>query len=285
MQIEKAAGALGAFVSGICLGDTLTAQALHDIRKALLEHEVLFFRDQTLSALEFSSLARKFGDIEDHPAYTTVPDAPDVQILESTPQQPTKIEKWHSDMTFRAIPPGLTFLHAQVVPAFGGDTLWASASAAYKALSAPFKTLLTGLTAQHDFRHGFRESLAEPGGEERLGDMIAANPVVTHPVVRVHPESGRRALFVNDLFTVCINAMSERESRALLALLCRQAVAEEFTVRLRWQPGTLAIWDNRVTQHKPINDYFPQHRLMYRLTLAGETVQGEPLHTEYGGSA
>lgn len=271
MQVRRAAGALGAFVSGVSLADAACSDSLFaDIRGALLDHEVLFFRDQHIAPREFQAFARRFGTIEPHPAYETVPDAPDVQILESTPERPSKIEAWHSDMTFRPVPPALTLLHGRILPPFGGDTLWASASAAFDGLSAPLRALLEGLSAVHDFRHGFRESLAEPGGAERLAPAIAANPPVTHPLVRTHPHSGRKAIYVNGLFTTHIDGLLRTESEALLSFLYRHVVTEEFTVRLTWEPGTVAIWDNRTTQHKPVNDYFPRPRTMHRVTIAGE---------------
>lgn len=132
------------------------------------------------------------------------------------------------------------------------------------------RTLLDGLRGVHDFAHGFRESLEAPGGYERLHDAVAANPPVTHPAVRSHPASGKRSLYVNRLFTTRLEGLSRRESDALLSFLCEEITTDEYTVRLRWRPGTIAIWDNRTTQHKPVNDYFPQHRKMYRLTVAGE---------------
>ena len=131
------------------------------------------------------------------------------------------------------------------------------------------KELLLPLTAVHDFRHGFRESLAEPGGPERLAAAIEANPPVEHPVIRTHPETGRKAIYVNALFTTHIVGLTDLESRSLLAFLYRHIVSEEFTVRLSWTPGTVAIWDNRATQHKPVNDFFPQHRKLHRVTIEG----------------
>ncbi len=241
-----------------------------EVHGALIEHEVLFFRDQVLQPLEYQAFARRFGQIERHPAYPTVPGAPDVQVLESTAEVPTKIEAWHSDMTFRPTPPAVTLLHGQIIPAYGGDTLWTSATAAYAALSATLRRLLDGLDAVHDFRRGFRESLAEPGGAERLTGAIAENPPVTHPLIRTHPESGRRAIFVNRLFTTRIEGLTPSESDAMLEFLYRHLVIEEHTVRLSWQPNTVAIWDNRSTQHKPVNDFFPQHRKMHRVTIAGD---------------
>jgi taurine dioxygenase len=271
VRVKKAAGALGAFVEDLALTDSAEVDSqFADFHQALLEHEVLFLRDQQIDPVTFQALARRLGQVEAHPAYPTVDGAPDVQILESTAAVPSKIEAWHTDMTFRAAPPAITLLHGQIIPAYGGDTLWASTSAAYAALSEPMKAFLEGLEAVHDFRHGFAESLAEPGGEERLRPAIAANPPVTHPLVTVHPESGKKAIYVNALFTTHIVGLSRDESRALLEFLYAHVVTDEFTVRLNWQPATIALWDNRVTQHKPVNDFFPQHRRMHRVTIAGE---------------
>ena len=236
----------------------------------LVQQEVLFFRDQEKTPAVFAALAKAFGDVLGHPAYATVNDAPDVQILESTPENPSKIEVWHSDMTFMQCPPSFTLLQGQIIPEAGGDTLWASATAAYDALSPEMRAFLTPLKAVNDFRHGFRQSLAEPGGAERLAPAIAENPPVEHPLVRTHPESGRKAIYANALFTTKIVGLPSKESDALLAFLYQHVVAVEHTVRLSWQPGTVAIWDNRSTQHKPVNDFFPQHRLMHRVTLTGD---------------
>ena len=269
--VHKAAGALGAYVSGVNLADIVSSDNLFGTVRALaVEHEVLFFREQNVSAPVFQAFAEVFGEVLEHPAYTTVADAPKVQILESTAQAPSKIEVWHSDMTFSATPPSFTVLHGQVIPEYGGDTLWASATRAYDALSAPLQGLLDGLTAVHDFRHGFQESLAEPGGAERLADAIAANPPVEHPLVRTHPETGKKSIYVNALFTTRIKELTAHESARLLEFLYQHVVTEEFTVRLTWQPGTVAIWDNRSTQHKPVNDFFPQHRRLHRVTIKGD---------------
>jgi taurine dioxygenase len=271
MQVRRAAGSLGAYVEGVSLEEAGRSEALFaEVHGALLEHQVLFFRDQRMTPVEYQRFARRFGPIEGHPAYSVVPDAPDVQILESTPENPSKIELWHTDMTFRPEPPSITLLHGQVIPPFGGDTLWASATAAYAALSEPVRRMLDGLYAVHDFRHGFQESLAEPGGAERLAPAIAANPPVRHPVVRTHPETGRKAVYVNRLFTTRIEGLSRGESDAILEMLYRHVVQDEFTVRLSWQPQTVAIWDNRATQHKPVNDFLSMHRKMHRVTIAGD---------------
>ena len=270
MEIRQAARALGAFAALDLRQALLSDEPWHALEQALLEHHVLFLPDQRLSARQFQEFGERLGTLEAHPAYPTVPDAPGVQVLESTAEEPSRIEAWHSDMTFRETPPAVTLLYAQVVPPVGGDTLWASAHAAYEGLSEALRALVDGLDAVHDFAHGFRESLEAPGGYERLRVAVADNPPVTHPVVRTHPASGRKSLYVNPLFTTRLEALSRRESDALLAFLCREVTTDEYTVRLSWRPGTVALWDNRTTQHKPLNDYFPQHRKMYRLTVAGE---------------
>jgi taurine dioxygenase len=143
-------------------------------------------------------------------------------------------------------------------------------TAAYKGLSAPMQDFLQGLTAVHDFAHGFKESLAEPGGRERLAGAVAANPPVRHPVIRTHPETGRKVIFVNSLFTTHIEGLARAESDALLQFLFRHVTTPEFTCRFQWRPHSIAIWDNRSTQHKPINDYFPAHRKLLRITIDGD---------------
>jgi len=271
MQVRKAAGALGAYISNVDLKDIVTSNNLFaKVRDLVIEHEVVFFRDQNVEPQVFQAFARSFGAVLDHPAYQTVQGADDVQILESTPENLSKIEAWHSDMTFTLEPPNYTLLHGQIIPEYGGDTLWASATTAYKTLSPPMQNFFAGLTAEHDFRHGFKESLAEPGGPERLASAIAANPPVEHPLVCTHPDTGKKALYVNSLFTTRIKELTKLEGDRLLQFLYSHIVSEEHTVRLSWEPQTIAIWDNRSTQHKPVNDFFPQHRKMHRVTICGD---------------
>ncbi len=271
LSVTRAGGALGAFVENVNLTDVVVDPTmLQQIRQLAVDYEVLFFRNQQVKPAVFQTFAMAFGEVLDHMAYSTIEGAPHVQVLESTPEKPSKIEMWHSDMTFSATPPSFTILHGKTIPEFGGDTLWASATAAYASLSPQLQELLQGLTAVHDFRHGFQESLAEPGGSERLAPAIAENPPVEHPVVRTHPESGQRALYVNGLFTTRIKELSPHESSSLLTFLYQHITTEEHTVRLNWQPDTVAIWDNRSTQHKPVNDYFPQPRCLHRVTIKGD---------------
>jgi taurine dioxygenase len=269
LELAPLTPAIGAEVHGLDPTVPLDAATINAFEAALAAHGVLFFRGLAMSAAQQRDFAAGFGPLQSHPAYGTVDGVPEVTILESTPEKPTKIELWHTDMTFRPAPPKLTMLHAPVVPAAGGDTQWSSMTAAFDALSDRLQSLLSSLEAVHDFSWGFRESLAEPGGRERLADAVAANPPVKHPVVVTHPVSGRRGLYVNRLFTTRIDGMKARESRALLDFLFDHVAEPEFVCRFRWAPGDFAVWDNRCTQHKPVNDYFPALRRMHRVTVEG----------------
>ena len=264
------AGALGAEIQGVDLAQPLTPALTKDIRRLLVQYGVIFFREQSISPAQQRALALTLGPLQTHPAYDTVDGYPEITVLESTPEKPTKIEAWHTDMTFRAHPPMATVLHSMIVPPKGGDTLWASTAAAYRGLSQPMQNMLDPLTAVHDFSWGFKESLAEPGGRERLRDAVAANPPVRHPVIRTHPESGEKVIYVNSLFTTSIEGLPRAESTAILQFLYSHIATDEYTCRFTWRPHSLAIWDNRSTQHKPVNDYFPAHRQLHRITVDGD---------------
>ena len=264
------AGALGAEIEGINLTQSLCQDDYKQIRKLLIEHEVIFFRNQDISPAQQKDLAHSFGPLQTHPAYETVEGFPEITILESTAHKPTKIEAWHSDMTFRLHPPIASVLCSKIIPERGGDTLWASATAAYEHLSEKMKGFLDGLYAVHDFRHGFKESLEEEGGAERLAQTVKDNPPVEHSVIQIHPESGKKVIFVNSLFTTHIVGLKRAESRAILDFLFEHIKTPEFTCRFHWEPNCIALWDNRSTQHKPINDYFPAHRKLHRITIYGD---------------
>ena len=270
LDIKPVAGALGAEISGLDLSLDLSEADTLRIRKLLNTYEVIFFRDQDISPARQKALALAFGPLQTHPAYGTVEGFPEITILESKPDAPTKIEAWHSDMTFREHPPMATVLKSVIIPAKGGDTLWASMTVAYEALSFHMQTFLEGLIAVHSFAHGFKESLAEHDGAGRLMDAVDANPPVRHPVIRTHPETGKKVIFVNSLFTTHIEGMRPAESAAILEFLHQHIHTAEFTCRFHWQPNSIAIWDNRSTQHKPVNDYFPSHRRMERITVDGD---------------
>ena len=270
MNVKRVAGAIGAELQAINLADGIDGELAATLRALLNEHEVLFLRDQAISAADQKALAEVFGPLQTHPAYSTVEGFPEVMILESTRDNPSKIEVWHSDMTFRQHPPSVTVLRGITIPEVGGDTLFASMTAAYDGLSPGMQSYLEGLTAVHDFSHGFRESLAEPGGRERLADAVAANPPVRHPVVQTHPETGKKVLFVNALFTTHIDGLPPLESAEVLQFLWRHASLPEFTCRFSWAPDSLVLWDNRSTQHKPVNDFFPATRRLHRVVSEGD---------------
>jgi taurine dioxygenase len=269
-NIKPIAGALGAEIGGIDLTDNISPEEFAEIRRLLVEYGVIFFRDQNVSHAQQKNIAEYFGPLQTHPAYETIIGFPEITVLESTPEKPTKIECWHSDMTFRQHPPLGTVLRSKIIPPKGGDTMWACMATAYNGLSQPMQNMLEGLTAIHDFRHGFKESLAEAGGLERLAKAVAENPPAEHPVIRVHPESGKKVIFVNSLFTTHIVGMPKNESAAVLQFLYQHITTAEYTCRFNWQPNCIAIWDNRSTQHKPINDYFPAHRMLERITIDGD---------------
>lgn len=264
------AGALGAELHGVDLSEDVSSEVYQEIRRLLVKHQVIFFRDQDISPAQHKALAESFGPLQTHPAYDTIEGFPEITILESTAENPSKIEAWHTDMTFRKHPPLGTVLRSRICPPRGGDTLWASMTAAYDGLSQPMQEMLSTLTAEHDFSHGFRESLAEPGGKERLAQAVADNPPVQHAVIRIHPESDKKVIFVNSLFTTRILGITKKESEALLGFLFEHVTTPEYGCRFQWRPNSIALWDNRSTQHKPINDYFPAHRRLERITIDGD---------------
>jgi len=267
--VEPVAGALGAEIHNVDLSRPLSDLHFNQIHDALLENQVLFFRDQEITPAQHKAFALRFGGLQSHPAYPTPEGHPEVTILEHDSSKPSKIGEWHTDMTFRPKPPLGSILYSKIVPERGGDTLWASMSAAYDGLSDKMQRFLSSLEAVHDFSYGFRHSLAEPGGRERLGDAVKANPPQIHPVIRTHPVSGKKGIFVNQLFTTHIVGMNELESRSLLNFLFEYSIQDQFTCRFRWSKNAIAFWDNRITQHKPVNDHGLAHRLMHRVTVDG----------------
>ncbi len=264
--VEPIAGALGAEVSGVDLRKPLEAGAVAEIRRAWLEHQVLFFRDQPLTVDEHKAFARRFGELHIHPVLQQMADQghPEIVVLESDARRPYVADAWHSDVTFEREPPLGSILRAVEVPAAGGDTMWASMTAAYDALSEPMKRALDGLHAVHSGA-GFRRSASA-----KQLESLVQNETTTHPVVRTHPETGRKAIFVNSIFTKSIEGMRARESAALLDFLFEHVTSPEFTCRFRWRQDSIAMWDNRCTQHRVVADNLPAHRRMERVTLKGD---------------
>lgn len=272
LRITPLSPALGARIEGIDLSAPLDAGQRQAIEQALLDHQVLFFRDQPLTPAQQARFAAQFGDLHVHPIYPNVEGQPEVLVLDTALNDVRDNAIWHTDVTFLETPALGAVLAAKQVPPVGGDTLWASSNAAYEALSAPFKALLDGLTATHDLTRSFpRERFgATPEALVRYEAAQRDNPPRSHPVVRTHPVSGRKGLFVNDGFTTRINELEPAESDALLRFLFAHATRPEFTLRWRWQANDVAFWDNRITQHYAVDDYRPQRRVMHRATILGD---------------
>ena len=272
LQISPLTPALGAEISGVDLSQELTGAQRDAIEQALLDYQVLFFRNQPLTPRQHADFAARFGELHIHPIYPNVPEQPEVLILDTAETDVRDNAVWHTDVTFLPTPALGAVLSARQLPEYGGDTLWASGIAAYEALSKPLQTLLQGLTATHDFTRSFPLERFGTSAEDiaRWEATRRQHPPLSHPVIRTHPVSGRKSLFVNEGFTTRINELSDAESTAILNLLFSHATRPEFTLRWRWQVNDVAFWDNRVTQHYAVDDYRPQRRIMHRATILGD---------------
>jgi len=256
--------AIGAEIGNIDLRQ-VSSDETADIRAALLEYKVVFFRDQTLTQAEHISFAREFGDLEIHPATPKSQSNPEVLHIAHGPESKGKENFWHSDVTWREKPSLGSILKAVEVPAVGGDTLFANMVMAYELLPDDIKEAITGRVAVHDIARVFAGRLNKSAEELR-----ERYPPMEHPIVRTHPETGESVLYVNTAFTSHIKDMEECDSASLLRKLYRTAANPEIQCRFRWQPGSLAFWDNRASQHFASSDYFPQVRKMERVTIAGD---------------
>ena len=269
ISVNPIAGALGAEVGGVHLGE-LGDGALDEVRAAFIEHQVLFFRDQEITRDQHKAFGRRFGTLHIHPYLQPLKDEghPEFVVLQSDDQRPYLAEAWHSDVTFMDEPPLGSVLKCVVAPEFGGDTMWASMYAAYEALSDKMQRMLSDLVAIHNTattfsRTGYRTD--HLGGTPQPKVLSAE-----HPVIRTHPESGRKGLFVNTTFTASIKGMKPRESLALLGFLYRHIETPDFTCRFRWRPNSVAMWDNRCTQHRVVADNRTANRRMERVTINGD---------------
>jgi taurine dioxygenase len=272
ITVEPVSGRVGAEVRGVDLSAALDEEAVAEIRRAFLDHHVLFFRDQDLSPEAQMRFGRCFGELDTHPFVEGMNAYPEVIEVVTEPDDRFNFGGgWHTDVTFLEEPDLGSILYAVDVPAFGGDTLFANQHAAYDALSDTMKGLLDCLAA----RHSAGPQYAEGGYSTRSNSMKTksahnADRVVCHPLVRTHPETGKKALYVNRAFTVGIEGMRLDESTALLEFLFDHAVREPFTCRFRWSPGSIAMWDNRSVQHHALYDYRGHRRHMRRITIKGD---------------
>jgi taurine dioxygenase len=257
---------IGAEVRGVDLSRPVEPALREELNRALLEWKVLFFRGAHLTSVQQRDFARNWGELETNPLLAAGSTEDVVRFDKGSGSTPTFENIWHADVTFRERPALGAVLQLREVPPVGGDTMWADMGAAYDNLPQEVKDRIDGATAVHDFIPGF----ARFYGPERLAPFQDAFPPVEHPVVRTHPETGRRLLFVNASFTTRITGMERGESDRLLSYLCRQAHVPEYQVRFHWQPGDVAFWDNRATQHYAVNDYAPHRRVAERVAIEGD---------------
>ena len=267
IEVKRVSPHIGALVGGIDLSQTLTNRQVEELHQALDDHLVLFFRDQDLDYDAAKRFGRHFGELAIHPNTPGPEGHP--EILPIYTDGGSKVhngEHWHSDVSCQEEPSYASILHLKTVPEIGGDTIFASQYAAYDALSPRLKTYLEGLTALHEGAPTYRHSNARRG----IAETGKTYPSAVHPVVRTNPKTGRKALFVNAGFTTRINDLPEGEGRALLAFLTEHAAKPDFQARFQWQAGSVAVWDNRFTQHLAIWDYYPQTRSGFRVTVKGD---------------
>lgn len=270
IALEPLTPTIGAEVQGIDLSTVPGKGTLAALREALLEYKVLFFRDQDISTQEHLAFARQFGELEVHPFAPHKEGYPEVLAITHDRDSKGRENKWHSDVTWRECPSLGSVLRAIEVPPVGGDTLFSDSYAAYEGLSDEVKEKIEGKVAVHDFAH-FRKLMAKRGKTaEEIEEMNRKYPEVEHPVVRTHPETGRRGLYVNTAFTQYIVGMQREESDTLLQHLYAQAAIPEYQCRFRWQKNSIAFWDNRACQHYAVSDYWPALRKMERVTIIGD---------------
>jgi taurine dioxygenase len=269
-QVRRLGASLGAEILGVDLKAPMDDDAFAAFEAALVEHKVLAVRDQFLTTEQHVAFSRRFGELEVHPMRPQG-QFPEILVLDNHKDNPVlSTDVWHSDTTFRKTPTKYTILRCEIMPEFGGDTLWANMEAAYDGLSDTFRAMISGLRAVHDFQNFrvlFKNTEEDRIKLHRMEDMF---PNPSHPVVRTHPVTGRKSIYVNPQFTLRIEGLEPAESRAILDVLFAQARVPEYQFRIRWTPGTIVFWDNRSTQHYAANDYYPQRRRMERTAVVGD---------------
>jgi len=272
IEVRPIAGTIGAEIHNVDVSEDLDEATVADIRKALLDHCVIFFRGQKLDAERHKAFTRRFGAIFIHPNYKGMQADPEIIVITREPGDKKIVgEEWHADTTMMAEPPMGAILYAIEVPPYGGDTLFANQYQAYEALSEGMKRMLSGLRAIHSDR-----KVAGPAANKNAyratkvrEDADWRETVNTHPVVVTHPETGRKLLYVNASYTMGFEGMTEEESRPLLGYLLEHGHRPEYTCRFRWEPGSIAFWDNRACKHLAIHDAGPFRRVMRRTQIAG----------------
>ena len=269
LEIRPVTGCIGAEIRGVDLREDLPQSTIDTLRAALLEHLVLFFRDQPITVEQQVAFTARFGELVVHPFGPKHPDHPEIIVLDQVAPKGEGADVWHADTTYVPEPPLGSVLRAVQLPTTGGDTGFVNMIAAYEALSPPIRELIDDLRAVHDITGNVVRANRFGDSSMSLEEALAAWPPVSHPVVRTHPESGRKALYVYDVAVSQIEGLTERESQALLPLLCEHVRSPEFQCRFRWEPGSIAFWDNRAVQHCGVPD-FTERRVMHRATLKGD---------------
>ena len=272
-SIRQLTPAIGAEISGIDLSDDLSNEQLNQIYDDLIRYNVIFFRNQKISPEAHINIAKSFGTIEEpHPIYPHVEGFPEIVLLENNKNNPPDTDEWHTDVTFKSDPPFASILYSKIIPPVGGDTLWCSLSKIYDALPVDMKKYLETLRAIHDmgdFRNNYmQEDNFESAKKLNRGFEEFGHAV--HSVVKTHPVSKKKFLYVNPGFTSQIVGMSSPDSNNLLTYLFNLMSKPEFQIRFQWTPDTLAIWDNRCTMHYAIGDYMPHQRVMNRITISND---------------
>lgn len=270
LSVSPLTPTIGAEIGGIDLAKPLDTRTKAALRDLLLEWKVIFFRDQDITTEQHLAFARNFGDLEVHPFAPQKPGYPEVLAITHDKENKGKENTWHSDVTWRIEPSLGSVLRALEVPGFGGDTLFADMYAAYDNLTDDVKAKIEGRKALHDFAH-FRDGMRKRGlSEEQIEAFNKKYPSVEHPIVRTHPETKKKALYVNAAFTQYIVGMERDISDALLKHLYAQAAIPEYQCRFRWKKNSIAFWDNRASQHYAVSDYWPALRRMERVTIVGD---------------
>ncbi len=268
--VKRLSGALGAEIEGVDLARDLDNETFDDIHQAFLDHQVIFFRGQNLTPDQHKAFGRRFGKLNIHPYVKGMESHPEIMEIIKEPSEKLNFGGgWHSDMSFLETPSIGSILYALEVPEFGGDTLFASQVAAYEALSPGLKQTLDGLRAIHSSAREYSSSghSAQKRQSMQVAEADGFVGEYAHPVVKVHPETGRKALYVNPAFTMKFEGWSTRESKPLLEYLFEHSHYEGFTCLFRWEKGSIAFWDNRAVQHFALNDYHGQRRHMRRVTV------------------
>jgi len=275
LTARRVAGSLGAEIEGVDLSRPLAEKQFAELNDVLLCQQVIFLRGQrAMDDAAHLAFAQRFGELSVYPIVKALGGDQALEVIEDSEESPPGADTWHTDVTWIERPPKVGILAALTIPEFGGDTLWASTPAAYEALSPTMQELLSGLTVRHGLKENFWRRVREKTGEELYERARAEiEPEVVHPLIRTHPETGRRSLFVAGHFMLGIQGMEPAESDLLLGFLMQHATQERFTMRWRWQEGDVAIWDERSTLHHALPDHYPQHRKMRRCTVDGDRPQ------------